>query len=98
MPSVAHSIVNAVRNQHAVSPTGKVMIEGMKGMCAAHTTGPKQLAQMLFRFGVNGEIGIASGFIRCDEFGDPLKLRVAIRRVPASEVFGNLAQAQVLLL
>jgi hypothetical protein len=70
----------------------------VKGVRAAHPTGPKQLAQMLFRFGVNREIRIAGGLVLGDEFADPFKLCIAIRRVPASEVFGNLAQSQVLLL
>ena len=74
MPPVAHPIVNTVRNQHAVSPTGKVMIEGVEGVRAAHATGPKQLAQMLFRFGVNREIGIAGGLVLGDEVADPFKL------------------------
>ena len=60
------------------------MIEGVKGVRAAHPTGPKQLAQMLFRFGVNREIGIAGGLVLGDEFADPFKLCIAIRRVPAS--------------
>src|SRR5438552_18917349 len=49
MPPVTHPIVNPVRNQHAVGPAGKIMIEGMKRLCAAHAPGPKQLAQVFFR-------------------------------------------------
>src|SRR5438128_2739762 len=52
MPTVAHPIVNTVRNAHAVGPTGTIMIEGMKRLSPAHSTGPQELAQMLLRFGV----------------------------------------------
>src|SRR2546422_2957611 len=64
MPAVAHPIVKAVRNQHAVSPAGEIMIEGVKRLRAADSTGPKQLAEMLFRFSVNRKIGIAGFFVR----------------------------------
>src|SRR3989442_15703815 len=90
-PTVAYPIVNTVRNEHAIGPTGKIMIEGTKGLRTAHATGPKQLAQMLFRFGVNRKIGIPSSFIFRDECSNPLELRIAIRRVTAGEVFRNLA-------
>ena len=76
MPTVAHPIVNAVRNQHAVGPAGKIMIEGMKRLCAAHAPGPKQLAQVFFRFGVNRKIGIASCLVLSNQAGDLLELRI----------------------
>src|SRR5262249_49539753 len=44
------------------------------------------------------KIGIASGFVLSDQMGDPLELRIAVRGVTTGEVFGNLAQPQVLLL
>src|SRR5262245_20239896 len=98
MPTVAHPIINTVRNEHSVGPTGKIMIEGVKRLRAAHATGPKELTQMLFRFGINRKIGMASGFVLSDQMGDPLELRIAVRGVTTGEVFGNLAQPQVLLL
>src|SRR5215813_15521898 len=98
MPTVAHPIVNTVWNEHAVGPAGKIMIEGVKRLRAAHATGPKELAQMLFRFGVDRKIGIASCFVLSDQMGDPLEWRIAVRGVTTGEVFGNLAQPQVLLL
>jgi hypothetical protein len=79
MPTVAHPIVNTVWNEHAVGPAGKIMIEGVKRLSAAHSTGPKEFAQMLFRFGVNRKIGIASCFVLRDQTGDPLELRIAVR-------------------
>src|SRR3989442_12475003 len=90
MPTVAHPIVNAVRNQHAVGPAGKIMIEGVKRLRAADSTGPKKFAEMLFRFGVNRKRGIAGFFVFRDQIVDPLKLRIAVWRVTTSEVFPNL--------
>src|SRR6266446_6653502 len=88
MPPVAHPIVNTVRNQHAVGPAGKIMIEGVKRLCATHATGPKQLPQMFFGFGVNRKIGIAGGLVLRDQAGDALELRITVRGVTAGEVFG----------
>jgi hypothetical protein len=79
MSTVAHPIVNAGRNHHAGGPAGQIMIKGLKRMRAAHSTGPKQLAQMLFRFGVYRTIGIAGGLILSDQAGDPLELRITVR-------------------
>src|SRR5262245_49311708 len=98
MPTVAHPIVTTVRNEHAIGPTGKSMIAGVQRLRAAHATGPKELAQMRFRFGINRKIGMASGFVLSDQMGDPLEWRIAVRGVTTGEVFGNLAQPQVLLL
>src|SRR2546425_6092440 len=78
-PTVAHPIVNTVRNEHAVGPTGKIMIEGMKRLSTTHSTGPKELTQMLFRFGVNRKTGITSYFVLSDQTGDPLEWRIAVR-------------------
>jgi len=54
-----------MRNQHAVGPTGNIMIEGAKRLRAAHSTGPKKLPQMLLRFGVNRKKGMA-GCLVCE--------------------------------
>ena len=91
MPTVAHPIVHTVWNEHAVGPAGKIMIAGVKRLRAAHSTGPKELAQMLFRVGVNRKIGIASCFVLSDQTGDPLELRITVWGVTTGEVFGNLA-------
>ena len=53
MPAVADPIVNAVRNQHPLGPAGKIMIERVKRLATAAAPGPKQLAEVLFRFRVN---------------------------------------------
>src|SRR5262252_5362776 len=90
MPTVAYPIVNTVRNQHAIGPAGTIMIEGTKGLRTAHATGPKQLAQMRFRFGVNRKRGIPRSFIFRAECSNPLELRIAIRRVTAGEVLRHL--------
>jgi hypothetical protein len=79
LPTVAHPIVNTVRNEHAVGPTGKIMIEGVKRLSAAHSTGPQELTQMRFRFGVNRKIGMTSCFVLSDQTGDPLELRITVR-------------------
>ena len=39
LPTVADSIVNTVRNQHAVGPTGTIMLEGAKRLAAADAPG-----------------------------------------------------------
>ena len=52
MPAVADPIVNAVRNQHPLGPAGKIMIERVKRLATAAAPGPKQLAEVLFRFRV----------------------------------------------
>ena len=44
--------VNAVRNQHPLGPAGKIMIERVNGWLQ-RAPGPKQLAEVLFRFRVN---------------------------------------------
>jgi hypothetical protein len=74
------------------------MIAGVKRLRAAHSTGPKELAQRLFRFGVNRKRGLASGFVLSEQTGDPLERRIAVWGVTTGEVFGNLASPEVLLL
>jgi hypothetical protein len=74
------------------------MITGPKRPRAADSPGPKQLAEMFFRFGVNGKIGIAGFVVFRYELSDPLELRITVRGVTAGEVFGNLASPQVLLI
>src|SRR5262249_29862967 len=96
-PTVAHPIVNARRNEHAVSPTGKSMIEGAKRLRAAPSTGPKTRPKTLLGFGVNRKRGMA-GFLVCsDQTGDPPAMCITVRRVTASEVLRHLAPPQVLL-
>ena len=63
MATVAHPIVNTVRHEHTIGPTGNIMIEGVKRLRAAHAPGPKELTQMLLRFGVNGKVGMARCFV-----------------------------------
>ena len=71
MPTVANRIVDAMRNDHAVRPTRKVMIERLERFAAADPSGSVELAQAFFCLGVDGEIGISGGLVFVDQLGDP---------------------------
>ena len=45
--TIANAVVDPMRDDHAVGPTGKVMIECVEGPVGANPTGPEQVAQML---------------------------------------------------
>ncbi len=97
MPSVANQIVDAVRNDHPIGPTGKVMVKSLKCTPRPHTTFAVQLAQELFRFRIDGEHGVAHIEIRLLKFADPVELRVTIGRTSASNVLFDLVERQAFI-
>ncbi len=95
--SVANPIVNAMRNEHPVSPAGKVMIESAKRSAAADAARPEQVAQMFFGLGVYGKVRISDCFVLIDETGDIHKLSVTIVRRTTRHDLGNFSQSQFVL-
>jgi len=63
MTPVPREIINSVRNQHALGPRRKVVIEGYGGLRAPAAALAKQSAQELFRLRIHGKDRVASRFI-----------------------------------
>ena len=97
VPAVANQIVDAVRNQHAFGPRRKVVIKRTKRSVTTHPTRAEQLAQMLFRLGINGEHRRSLGLERVDQGGNVAELSIAIFRSTTCEDFANLPPSQLLL-
>jgi hypothetical protein len=91
--TVACQIVNAMRDERAVCPTGKVMIERLERLARADSSSSKEFSHSLLRFGVHRKARIASRLIGLDQFGDPQKLRVTILRRPSSAELFQSARA-----
>ncbi|MEZ6132668.1 MAG: hypothetical protein R3C59_28715 [Planctomycetaceae bacterium] len=73
-------IVNAVGNQHAIGPTGEVVIKLRTG-AAVGTPFPIQHAQTPLGLGVDGKPGISFRFVLLDQVGDVIKLSFPIGRL-----------------
>ena len=90
VPSIASPVVDAVRDDHAVCPTGKVMIERLERLATADSSGSKEFSHSVLRFGVHRKTRIASRLIGLDQLGDPQELRVTVRRSTTRQDFMNL--------
>lgn len=94
MPAIADLIVIAVRNDHAVSPARKVMIERLKCFAAANSSGSKEMTQMLFRFCIHRKLRVACSRVLVDQFANSFKLRIPIGRRTSRQNFADLPQFQ----
>ena len=97
VPTVSDRIVDAVRNDHAVSPTGKVVIECLERLIAANSASTVKLAQMFFGLGVHGKVRVAQNFVFVDQRCNSLKLGIAVGMRTASQVFAYLPQSQAFI-
>lgn len=76
---VAPDVVDAMRNQLPISPTWKIMVQGLQRRGAIQPALAIQAAQKLLGFGVNGEGGVAIVLVLIGQFADAFKLLLAIR-------------------
>ena len=53
MAAVANQIKDAMRNDHTIGPTGKIMVEGFERLAASDAAFAKQLSEKLLRFGIH---------------------------------------------
>lgn len=94
---IAKRIKDAVRNDHAIGPTGEVMVERLEGSAATNSALTKQLPLELFGFGVDRKTGISGLFILLDKLGDILELGIAIGRFASGFHLADLSQSKILL-
>ena len=79
VPSIAMQIEDAVRNQDAISPAWKVVIERTKCSAASRSSVAKQTTDELFGLCIHGKTRVASTFVLFPELCDSAELRVTIR-------------------
>lgn len=96
MAAIAKEVVDAVRNNDAGSPTGKVMVERQKWLLRPHAALAKELSEMFFCLGIEGKHGVTRGKVLGLQFGDPQELGVPIRAVAACQNLLNLVSSQFL--
>lgn len=67
MAAIAHDVVDVVRNDYALGPSRKIMIERFEGCAAANSAFAKEVALVLFCLAVHGKIGVSGRFVFIDE-------------------------------
>jgi hypothetical protein len=83
VPAVAKQVVNSVRDDHACSPTGKVVVERKERFLRPHAAFPKKLPEMFLRLGIHGKHGIPCHQVLFRQLGNPKELCVTIRTLTA---------------
>ena len=73
------------------------MIERLERFAAVNSADSVEFAQMFFRLGVDGEIGISENLVFVDQLGDPYELDVAVGRRAAGNHLADLPQPQFLI-
>jgi hypothetical protein len=72
--AVPSEVIDAVGNDYASGPTGKVVIERLERLLRPYTTFAKELPEMLFRLRIQGKHRVACCNVFGLQFGDPLEL------------------------
>src|SRR5271166_2841779 len=85
MATIAKDVVDAMRNNHAGSPTGKVMVERPECLLRPHAPLSKELPKLFFCLGIEREHGVARCKVLGLQFGNPQELGVPIRAVSACQ-------------
>ena len=91
MAKVRPSVVDAMRNNNAIGPRWKVVIESLKRRTAADSSFAIQLAQMLLRFRIDRKPRVAVGFVLLDPLADPAKLCIAISMFSTGKILPDLS-------
>ncbi len=94
--AVAKEVVNAVRNDHAGSPTGEVMVQRAERLLCPYAALAEELPEMLFGLGIEGKYGVAHREVFGLQFRDPPELGVPIGAVPAFQNLLDLVSRQLL--
>lgn len=92
--AIANSVVDSMRDDHAVRPTGKIMIKRPEGRAGTDSPGPEQPAQVFFGLGVHGKTRIPSEFILVDQLRNLHELCIAVRRGAPGQDFVDFPQSQ----
>jgi len=85
-----------MRDDQADGPTGEVVVECAKRLPRPHAALAIELSETLFGLGIHGEYGVSRVEVLCLQGGDALKLSLAIGRLTAGHVLGDLVQRQPL--
>lgn len=78
--SIPCQVIDAVRDEYAVSPTGEVVVKGFGRLPSPDAALAKQLSKVFFGFAVEGKDGVASIEVFGLQSTDALELSVAVRR------------------
>jgi integrase len=90
--SISGRIVDAMRNQHAVRPTGEVVIKRLRSPAAL----AKQLTQELFRLSIHGKVRLPDGVVLVDQVSNVKKLRVPVGGTSPGDRLLEFSQSHVL--
>ena len=93
MAAVHLWVEDTVRNDDAIRPGRKVMVERLEGLVAANSPLAVQLSEMLFRLGVHRKPRISSRFILVDQLCNSEELGISVRMLATSKVLADLAAA-----
>jgi len=93
MAAVHLWVEDTVRNDDAIRPGRKVMVERLEGVVAANSPLAVQLSEMLFRLGVHRKPRISSRFILVDQLCNSEELGISVRMLATSKVLADLAAA-----
>ena len=93
-PAIAGQVVEAVRDEHALGPTGEVAVESLGRLPSPSAALAKRESEVFFGLAVEGKGGVAGfeGFGR--QCGDALELCVAIERFATPHHLVDFAQGQ----
>jgi len=96
--SIPGRIVDAMRNQHAVRPTGEVVIKRLRSLAAPRAALAKQPTQELFRFRIHGKVRLPGGVVLVDQVSNVKKLRVPVGRASPGNRLVDFSQTHLPIL
>src|SRR5881275_2198448 len=87
-------IIDTMRNDHATSQAGKIMIKRFECLLAVYLAITVKRSQEFLLLGIDAQDRVAGLEKLLNEMGQMAKLLVAMRRVAAGQYFGHLATGQ----
>ncbi len=94
VPQIQRQVVDAVRDHHSCGPTGKVMVKTVKRFLRPDSALAKQLPQMFFGLGINGEHGIADLQVSSLQSLDVTKLSISVCRFATRQILFHIVQCE----